>query len=95
MWMLCGVDGYPYNFSINCGKEGDRKAPLESCVFNEMLHPIESADHHVVLFDDFFTSHSLLTELAGKYIRVCGTVRENRTGKCPLPSKKNVEKQER
>lgn len=51
MWMLCGVDSYPYNFSIYCGKDGDRKPPLGSYVVNEMLQPIESADHHVVFFD--------------------------------------------
>lgn len=36
----------------------------------------------------------MLTELVEKGIRACGTVRKGRTGKCPLPSKKNVEKQE-
>ena len=96
MWMLCGVDGYPYNFSIYCGKEGDSKTrQLGSHVVMSMLQPVESPDHHVVFFDNFFTSHGLLTELTAKGFRACGTVRDNRTGKCPLPSKKEVEKKER
>ena len=95
MWMLCGADGYPYNFSIYCGKEGESKTPLGTRVVNEMLKPVGNSDQYVVFFDNFFTSHALLTELAEKGFRACGTVRENRTGRCPLPSKKEVEKQDR
>lgn len=43
----------------------------------------------------FFTSHALLTELAEKGIFACGTIRENRTGKCHLPSEKEIGNHER
>lgn len=52
--MLCGVEDYPYNLSINCGKRGESKVPLES-------------DH--VLYNNFFTSHTLLTKLVEMGIR--------------------------
>ena len=43
----------------------------------------------------FFTSYELLAELSDKGVRACGTVRENRTNKCPLPSNAVMKKAER
>ena len=60
-----------------------------------MLQPLEMHDCHVVLFDNFFTSHQLLTELTTKNIRACGTVRTNRTGHCPLMPDKEMKKTDR
>ena len=84
--------GYPYNFEIYCGKDDTRKTPLGTHVVNTMLEPISHVDSHVVFFDNFFTSHNLLSELAEKNIRACGTIREGRTGRCPLESANSTEK---
>ena len=92
MWMLCSADGYPYNFEIYCGKEAKRALPLGTHVVMNMLQPVATKDEHVVFFDNFFTSYDLLSELAHQNIRACGTIRENRTRKCPLASKKAMEK---
>ena len=50
---------------------------------------------HVVFFDNFFTSYELMKNLANQDIRACGTVRENRTGRWPLPSNKEWKKKPR
>ena len=38
--------------------------------------------NHVLHFDNFFTSYSLLVDLAGKNLKVIGTVRSNSTESC-------------
>lgn len=83
LWMLCSSDGFPYNFDIYCGKDGKRTTPLGSHVVNTMLSPVSNKAQHVVFFDNFFTSHTLLTNLAAEGIRACGTVRENEQAVVP------------
>ena len=95
VWMLCGSTGFPYNFEIYCGKQSDRKTPLGQYVVDKMLTPITNKNCHVVFFDNFFTSYQLMSDLASKGIRACGTVRENRIGHCPLRSSKEIQKQPR
>ncbi|KAH8036787.1 hypothetical protein HPB51_005655 [Rhipicephalus microplus] len=60
-----------------------------------MVLVLEAPEHHEVYFDNFFTSHGLLTKLADQGIRATGAVRGTRTGGCPLKSLKNIEKEER
>ena len=93
--MLCSANGFPYNFDIYCGKDPSRTTPLGSHVITKMLEPLKNNAQHVVFFDNFFTSHKLLTDLAQRNIRACGTIRENRTGNCPLMDKKVIKKKGR
>ena len=95
IWMLCSSDGYPYNFEIYCGKEAKRVTPLGSHVVQTLLSPVSNKKQHIVFFDNFFTSYELMKSLANQNIRACGTVRENRTGRCPLPSNKEWKKKSR
>ena len=95
LWMLCSSDGYPYNFEIYCGKDEIRTNFLETHVVEKMLSPVTNPSQHVVFFDNLFTSHTLLTNLAGENVRACGTIRDNRTNHCPLISKKDCKKQPR
>ena len=92
---MCSSNGHPYNFEIYCGKDPNRNTPLGSQVVKTMLQPITTNENHVVFFDHFFTSNQLLVELAGRNIRACGTVRDNRTSKCPLKTSKVIQKMER
>ena len=62
LWMLCGSNGFPYKFEIYCGKDETRNTPLGSHVINTMLEPVENDNFHVVFFDNFFTSHKILTD---------------------------------
>ena len=95
LWMLCSSDGFPYNFEIYCGKDSSRTSPLGSHVVKKMLGPVPNKSQHIVFFDNFFTSHTLLTDLAAENVRACGTIRDNRTGRCPLMSKKDCQKKPR
>ena len=90
IWMMCTSNGYPY-FEIYCGKDPTRIIPLGSHVVNTMLQPMTTNENHVVFFDNFFSSHRLLVELAGRNIRARG----NRTSKCPLMTNKVIQKKER
>ncbi|KAK3889958.1 hypothetical protein Pcinc_006110 [Petrolisthes cinctipes] len=61
----------------------------------DMLQPVVNKGNHVVFFDNFFTIHTLLIELTKQGFRPCGTIRDNRTGGCPLVAKKEFDKKER
>nr|CAH7747083.1 unnamed protein product [Callosobruchus chinensis] len=50
---------------------------------------------HVVFFDNYFSSYGLLKLLKERGQRATGTVRDNRTKKCPLLEPKAFKKQER
>ncbi|XP_066946080.1 piggyBac transposable element-derived protein 3-like [Macrobrachium rosenbergii] len=94
MWMMCSADGYPCNFSNYGGKDENRKLPLGPQVVMDMWQPVVNKySRHI--FDNFFTSYALMVDLTKQGFRACGTIRENRTGKCPLLPKKEIEKKER
>ena len=85
--MICGTDGCPYNLQIYKGKETGPKLEVLGPRVNEGMASIirhEDADKHILYFDNFFTSHQLLDNLAKKNLRATGTVRTNRMMKCPL-----------
>ena len=52
---------------------------------------------HDIYFDNFFTSHQLLKDLAEKSVRATGTIRENRTSGATklMTSTKKMKKTER
>ncbi|KAH6932643.1 hypothetical protein HPB50_008227 [Hyalomma asiaticum] len=52
---------------------------------------LQTPEQHEVYCDKFFTSHGSLAKLADQGIRVTRTVRDTRTGGCPLKSLKYVE----
>ena len=83
-WFLCSSDGYPYNFELYKGRVGDRKTQLGREVVTNMAKVIKEPANHILHHDNFFTSKDLLEELAAKGQRAVGTMRTNRTGKCPL-----------
>lgn len=97
-WMIASADGYCYAFDIYCGKSavGTSNEPLGSKVVKGLLEKVTVVPHeHIVYFDNFFTSHALLRDLREAGYRATGTVRENRTKKCPLISIKDMKKKNR
>ncbi|KAL3203142.1 hypothetical protein MRX96_042153 [Rhipicephalus microplus] len=57
----------PYAMEIYCGRnEKDDRTPLGIRVVSNMVSVLEAPEHHEVYFDNFFTSHGLLTKLADK-----------------------------
>lgn len=60
-----------------------------------LLSHLDVPAKHTVTFDNFFTSHKLLTRLSGDGFFALGTVRENRTNHAPLMDVKKMRKQPR
>ena len=88
-WMMSSSTGYCYTFDVYCGRSENKTAnslPLGSKVVLDLIEKIENPALHVLYFDNFFSSHSLLQILKDKNFRATGTVRENRTNKCPMTS---------
>lgn len=97
-WAMCGVTGYCFNFDLYCGrKEKTDHVPktLGSAVVEQMLSIIEDPNSHCAYFDNYFSSYDLFRSLKEKGFRATGTVRENRTKKCPLKDSKILQKEAR
>nr|CAH7747080.1 unnamed protein product [Callosobruchus chinensis] len=69
--------------------------PLGSRVVLDLLDIVSVPSDHVVFFDNYFSSYGLLKLLKERGQRATGTVRDNRTKKCPLLEPKAFKKQER
>lgn len=96
IWMLCSHTGYPYYMKIYGGKcEQNKSSPLGTRVVEELLSIVPHPLQVEVFFDNFFTSYDLLKSLKEKGLRATGTVREGRTGKCPVIPIKEMKKKER
>ena len=97
MWALCDAEGFCYKYKLYCGKDTENKhdGPLGSRVVKEMLEAVSVPSDHRVYFDNLFTSRQLLITLASEGYRATGTVRENRTDKCPLTDSKTLAKKSR
>lgn len=74
MWMMCSADGYPYYFSLCCGKEGNSKQLLGTQVVMNMLQPVVNKDEYVVFFDSFFTSHALMPRRVFELVELLGII---------------------
>nr|CAH7738745.1 unnamed protein product [Callosobruchus chinensis] len=99
-WMICSPTGYAYGFDTYCGakctsKSEDSTLPLGSRVVLDLLDIVSVPSDHVVFFDNYFSSYGLLKLLKERGQRATGTVRDNRTKKCPLLEPKAFKKQER
>lgn len=100
-WMLCSSSGYCYAFDTYCGANnysqsaGATDWPLGSKVVLDLLKSIAIPSDHVVFFDNYFSSHALLKTLKNQGQRATGTVRDNRTRKCPLSSVELFKKKKR
>ena len=84
-WVLAADDGYPFKVVPYQGKEqGAVSGLLGPRVVNSLLEVVEHPAKHEVYFDNFFTSIPLLLDLRKHGMKATGTVRNNRTGNCPL-----------
>lgn len=96
-WALTSFDGYCYTFDIYCGKSSEATTdPLGSRVVKNLLTKAPTKpEEHAVYFDNFFTNYDLLVDLKNLGYRATGTLRENRTKRCPLISSKDMRKKPR
>lgn len=99
LWALCGVSGYCYNFSLYTGKDAENSHGagdgLGSRVVKKLLEVCKDPTAHVVYFDNFFSSMQLFIDLRSQGFRATGTVRDNRTKKCPIMTKQEMKKKDR
>lgn len=96
VWCLCSSNGYLFQCDIYTGKSNEKgDLGLGGDVIMKLLKVVENAHNHVVYFDNFFTSHSLMSELSRMGFCATGTIKENRTGHCPLLSVKEMKKTDR
>lgn len=97
IWMLCSSNGYPYKMEIYAGKKQGVQSyePLGARVVNDLLAAVVNPLHVEVFFDNFFSSYKLFHDLAKKNFKATGTLRQGRTGQCPLKSTKEMKKLER
>ena len=62
---------------------------------SDLLSIVEKPACHRVYFDNLFTSYLLRQDLLENGFKAFGTIRKNRTTKCPLRPAKSVEKEKR
>ena len=94
-WCLCSEDKYLYNFAPYLGKENEpNNEPIGIRVIKNLtsIIPKEEATNHEICFDNFYTSIEVLKHLGDNSLKATGTIRENRTKKCPLISSKVMKK---
>lgn len=92
LFVLCDSQGYAYKFEIYNGA-GDNVV-LSHCpnlgatsnVVVRLSQTIPDFANHILYFDNFYTSLSLLVYLRARGIYSLGTIRANRIPKCRLPS---------
>ena len=84
---LCIVKKNPNDYE-NTGSLGSQ-------VVMKMLSTVDNPLFHVVYFDNFFISHSLLVQLREKGFRATGSVRDARTANCFLKPAKEMNIMER
>nr|XP_026496431.1 piggyBac transposable element-derived protein 2-like [Vanessa tameamea] len=96
-WVAASSTGYCYVFDLYCGKAIEASTdPLGSRVVKMLLQKLGTdPTNHQVFFDNFFTNYNLLVDLKKEGYRATGTIRENRTKKCPLKSTKEMKKKDR
>ena len=99
IYCLCSTDGMLHNFFIYTGKicpvDGQPDLGASS---NAVLHLttncVPSGKNHLIYFDNWFTSISLMTTLAKNQIYALGTVRLNRVPGVTFLSDKEMKKRD-
>ena len=101
LWSACTPSGYLIHFIPYQGSKASQ-LPKQDClglgaaVVLNLLHELpKSIEHYSLHFDNFFTGLPLLDILSDMGHAGTGTIRENRTEKCPLPGSKLMKKRER
>jgi DNA excision repair protein ERCC-6 len=99
LWALCGTSGYCFSFSLHCGKAPSNNERgdllLGSKVVLNIVYFVEHPNSHSVFSDNAFKNRDILIHLRFLGYRATGTIRENRTGDCPLKSSKEIKMQDR
>ena len=96
-WCLASAEGYLYQLIPYAGASEQEEPGFglgERIVLSLLAH-LEARAKHTVTFDNFFTSHKLMTRLSNDGFFALGTVRDNRTNHAPLMDVKEMRKKPR
>ena len=96
-WALCFSDGYMTSFEIYTGKSADTVENTFGIGGDVVMRLIKNCEipsnkGHKMFFDNYFTSVKLVEHLTKKGYCATGTIRSNRTEKCPLISENEMQK---
>lgn len=98
LWCLCSSNGYLFKFIPYGGKMAGREKSEfnlgEEVVLN-LLSVVDYPSRYCIYFDNFFSSYNLFRILKQKGFFATGTIRENRTAKCPLQTISTMKKKEK
>ncbi|XP_050292970.1 piggyBac transposable element-derived protein 3-like [Anthonomus grandis grandis] len=97
LWCLCSSNGYLF-YSLPYAGAQDKKHSelgLGGDVVMSLLSVVEKPQNHQIFFDNFFSSFKLFGHLKQNGFFATGTIRDNRTSRCPLLDNKKMEKTER
>ena len=85
LWVLASATGVPYKIEIYQGRtDQGSDEPLGARVVKNALEICKNPKDDSVYFDNFFSSYSLICDLATKGFRATGTMGNDRIMKCPL-----------
>ncbi|XP_056647519.1 piggyBac transposable element-derived protein 3-like [Diorhabda sublineata] len=102
LWTGCTSKGYviwvePYQGAKSEIKPCYKELGLGPSVilqYTDIINSIQSFPYHIFC-DNFFTTIPLLSEMTRRNLKITGTIRENRTSKCPLANKSQFKKKSR
>ena len=94
--VLASAAGLPYNIEIHAWKSAnDTGEPFGTSMVKNELEVCERRSNHSVNFDNFFSSHHLLSGFDRKGFQATGTIRKDRLIKCPLIAMKQMKRKKR
>ena len=97
VWIMASKTGYIYSFKVYTGKGEiqNNELGLGANVVLNVINEITEKKHINVFFDNFFSSYCLFKKLIELNIQATGTIRSNRTNKCPLTPANQFKKKPR
>lgn len=98
VWSLCNPAGYLIQFHPYQGKENDRphmELGLGGSVVMTLVSKLPNNKSFKIYSDRYFSSLKLVQHLQNIGYGYTGTINPNRTEKCPLPLKSDVQKSAR
>lgn len=95
LWCIASAGGFVFQCDPYGGasQKTNQNLGLGERVVTNLLKVVRDPENHTIFFDNFFTSHYLLTLLQEMKFFAAGTVRENRVASCPLQTTKALAKE--
>ncbi|XP_050316175.1 piggyBac transposable element-derived protein 3-like [Anthonomus grandis grandis] len=98
LWCLCSSNGYLFYSLLYAGAQDKKHSELglDGGVVMSLLSVVEKPQNHQIFFDNFFSTFKLFGHTKQNvFFFATGTIRDNRTSRCPFLDNKKMEKTER